>query len=284
METTNIVDFARRDGITDALTDLLRTGAQQLIATAVEAELAGYLAQFSDLRTVAGHAAVVRNGHHPARPFQTGIGPVSVQIPKVRSKDGTPVIFRSTLVPPYVRRTKTLQAALPWLYLKGISSGEMAGALKVLLGSEAKGLSANTVSRLMGEWAKEYDGRREATLDDEPLVYIWADGVHCGLRGENDKLCALVIVGVTARGQKRFLAIEDGVRVSTQRWREVLLSFKSRGMNAPKLAIGDGAMGVWVAMDEVYPTTRHQRCWQHKTMNVLNCLPKLSQPKAKAAL
>ena len=136
----------------------------------------------------------------------------------------------------------------------------------------------------MGEWAKEYDGRREAALDDEPLVYIWADGVHCGLRGENDKLCALVIVGVTARGQKRFLAIEDGVRVSTQRWREVLLSFKSRGMNAPKLAIGDGAMGVWVAMDEVYPTTRHQRCWQHKTMNVLNCLPKLSQPKAKTAI
>ncbi len=148
METSTIVDLARREELTDALTDLLRTGAQQLIATAVEAEFAGYMAQFADLRTDTGHAAVVRNGHHPARPFQTGIGPVSVRIPKVRSKDGTPVTFRSALVPPYVRRTKTLEAALPWLYLKGISSGEMAPALKVLLGPDAKGLSANTSSRL----------------------------------------------------------------------------------------------------------------------------------------
>jgi len=284
METTNIVDFARRDGMTDALTDFLRTGAQELIATAVEAEFASYLAQFADLRTDAGHAAVVRNGHHPARPFQTGIGPVSVRIPKVRSKDGTPVTFHSALVPPYVRRTKTLEAALPWLYLKGISSGEMAPALKVLLGPAAVGFSANTVSRLKLDWATEYDGWREAKLDDEPIVYIWADGVHSGLWGEDDKLCALVIIGVTACGKKCFLAIEDGVRESTQSWREVLLNLKSRGMNAPKLAIGDGAMGFWAAMDEVYPTARQQQCWQHKTMNVLNCLPKLSQPKAKAAI
>ncbi|AGI74366.1 IS256 family transposase [Octadecabacter arcticus 238] len=284
MGTTNIVDFARRDEMTDALTELLKTGAQQLIATAVEAELVSYLAQFTGLRTDAGHAAVVRNGHHPARPFQTGIGPVSVRIPKVRSKDGTLVTFRSALVPPYVRRTKTLEAALPWLYLKGISSGEMAPALKVLLGPDAVGLSANTVSRLKRDWANEYEAWKGAELDDEPIVYIWADGVHSGLRGEDDKLCALVIIGVTARGKKRFLAIEDGVRESTQSWREVLLNLKSRGMNAPKLAIGDGAMGFWAAMDEVYPETRHQRCWQHKTMNVLNCLPKLSQPKAKAAL
>ncbi|WP_442044800.1 IS256 family transposase [Pseudogemmobacter sp. W21_MBD1_M6] len=187
-------------------------------------------------------------------------------------------------MPPYVHRTKTLEAALPWLYLKGISSGEMGAALKVLLGPDAAGLSANTVSRLKRDWAKEYDGWRAADLDDEPIVYIWANGVHSGLRGGDDKLCALVIVGVTARGKKRFLAIEDGVRESTQSWREVLLSLKSRGMNAPKLAIGDGAMGFWAAMDEVYPETRHQRCWQHKTMNVLNCLPKLSQPKAKAAI
>jgi len=162
----------------------------------VEAEFAGYLAQFADLRTDAGHAAVVRNGHHPERPFQTGIGPVSVRIPKVRSKDGTPVTFRSALVPPYVRRTKTLEAALPWLYLKGISSGEMAPALKVLLGPDAKGLSANTVSRLKRDWAEEYEGWKVAAFDDEPIVYIWADGVHSGLRGEDDKLCALVIVGV----------------------------------------------------------------------------------------
>ena len=148
METTNIVDFARRDEMADALTELLKTGAQALIASAVETELAGYMEQFSELRTEAGQAAVVRNGYHPARPFQTGIGPVSGRIPKVRSKDGTPVTFRSALVPPYVRRTKTLDAALPWLYLKGISSGEMGVALKVLLGPDATGLSANTVSRL----------------------------------------------------------------------------------------------------------------------------------------
>jgi putative transposase len=146
-----------------------------LIATTVEAELAGYLAQFSDLRTEAGHAAVVRNGHHPARPFQTGIGPVSVRIPKVRSKGGQPVTFRSALAPPYVRRTKTLEAALPWLYLKGISSGEMGAALKVLLGPDATGLSANTVSRLNRDWAKEYDGWKETDLDDEPIVDIWPD-------------------------------------------------------------------------------------------------------------
>jgi hypothetical protein len=175
METTNIVDFARRDGMTDALTELLRTGAQQLIATAVEAEFASYLAQFSDLRTNAGHAAVVRNGHHPERPLQTSIGPVSVRIPKVRSKDGTPVTFRSALVPPYVRRTKTLEAALPWLYLKGISSGEMGASLKVLLGPDAAGLSANTVSRLKRDWAKEYDDWKDAAFDDEPSAY--SDGV-----------------------------------------------------------------------------------------------------------
>jgi putative transposase len=194
------------------------------------------------------------------------------------------VRFRSALVPPYVRRTKTLEAALPWLYLKGISSGEMALALKVLLGPDAARLSVNSVSRLKRNWAKEYKGWKEAELDDEPIVYIWADGVHSGLRGENDKLCALVIVGVTARGQKRFLAIKDGVRESTQSWRAVLLNLKSRGMNAPKLAIGDGGMGFWAALDEVYPETRHQRRWQHKPMNVFNCLPKLSQPKAKAAI
>jgi transposase-like protein len=210
METTNIVDFARRDGITDALTDLLGTGAQQLIATAVEAELESYLSQFTSAHTEAGHATVVRNGHHPERPFQTGIGPVNVRIPKVRSKNGQPVTFHSALVPPYVRRTKTLEAALPWLYLKAISSGEMASALKVLLGPDAAGLSANTVSRLKRDWAKEYDGGREAELDDEPIVYIWADGVHNGLRGEDDKLCALVIVGVTARGKKRFWLSRTG--------------------------------------------------------------------------
>ena len=186
----------------------------------------------ADLRTDTSHAAVVRNGHRPGHPFQTGIGPVSLRIPKVRSKDGQPVTFRSALVPPYVRRIKTLEAALPLLYLKGISSGEVVPALKVPLDPDATGFSANTVSRFKRDWAKEYGGWKEADLDGKPTVYIWAasrrlpaipclpvDGVHSGLRGENDKLCALVIVGVTARGKKRFLAIEDGVRDFTQSWR-----------------------------------------------------------------
>lgn len=196
--------------MTDALTEVLRTGAQDVIATAVEAGFAVDLVQFSPMRTEAGHAAVVRNGHHPERSFQTGLGPVNVRILKGRSKDGTPVTVRSALVPPCTRRTRTLEAALLWLYLKGISSGEMAPALKVMLGSDATGLSANTVSRLKCDWAREYEGWKDAAFDDEPIVYIWADGVHSGLRGAEDKLCALVIVGVTARGKTRFLAIEDG--------------------------------------------------------------------------
>jgi len=195
--------------------------------------------------------AIIRPVLFKRAPVQTGIGPVSVRIPKVRSKNGTPVTFRSALVPPYVRKTRTLESALPWLYLKGVSSGEMGAALKVLLGPNAKGLSANTVSRLKRDWAKEYDGWRDERLDKEPWVYIWAasrrlpaiacqpvDGVYSGLRGEQDKLCALVIIGVNAHGEKHFLAIEDGVRESKQSWKEVLLNLKSRGMNAPKLAIG----------------------------------------------
>lgn len=284
MDTNSIVDFAGRETISDGLTELLKTGAQQLIASAVEAELESFLAQYASACTEAGHARVVRNGHHPERRVQTGIGPVNVRIPKVRSRSGKPVTFRSALVPPYLRKTRTLEAALPWLYLKGISSGEMGAALKVLLGPDARGLSANTVSRLKRDWAREYEGWRDEPLDKDPWVYIWADGVYSGLRGQQDKLCALVIVGVNARGQKHFLAIEDGVRESTQSWREVLLALKSRGMNAPKLAIGDGAMGFWAALEEIFPESRQQRCWVHKTMNVLNCLPKLSQPKARKAL
>ena len=214
----------------------------------------------------------------------TGIGPVTVQIPKVRSKTGAPVTFRSALVPPYVRKAKSIEAALPWLYLKGISTGEMGAALKALLGPDATGFSAKTVARLKTQWAAEYDAWRKANLGRDEWVYVWADGIYSGLRGTDDRLCALVVIGVNARGEKHFLAIEDGVRESTQSWREVLLGLKSRGLNAPKLAVGDGAMGFWAALEEVYPTTRQQRCWVHKTGNVLNYLPKRSQPKAKKAL
>jgi transposase-like protein len=266
------------------LTELLRTGAQQLICQAVEAELQELLEQHSERRTGDGKAGVVRNGYLPERELQTGVGPVTVRIPKVRAKTGEPVIFRSALVPPYVRKTKSLEAALPWLYLKGISTGEMSEALAVLVGSEAKGLSASTVSRLKQVWAEEYSRWRDARLDKDRWVYVWADGVYSGLRAEQAKLCSLVVIGVNERGEKRFLAVEDGVRESTQSWREVLLKLKSRGMNSPELAIGDGAMGFWAALEEVCPETRQQRCWMHKTMNVLNYLPKSTQAKAKQAL
>jgi transposase-like protein len=194
------------------------------------------------------------------------------------------VTFRSALVPPYVRKTKTLEAALPWLYLKGISTGEMKEALKVLVGPTATGMSPAVVSRLKQAWSKEYQAWREESLDKDRWVYVWADGVYSGLRAEQEKLCALVVIGVNERGQKHFLAIEDGVRESTQSWREVLLKLKSRGMNIPNLAIGDGAMGFWAALEEVYPESRQQRCWMHKTLNILNCLPKSIQTKAKQAL
>ena len=284
MTKANFLEFAGRDAISDPLTDLLRSGAQQLIQHAVEAELQELLNQHSDRRTGDGNAVVVRNGHLPERELQTGLGPVTVKIPKVRSKSGEPVTFRSALVPPYVRKTKSLEAALPWLYLKGISSGEMDEALKVLIGPEAKGLSASTVSRLKQIWGQEYRNWCDGPLDKDRWVYVWADGVYSGLRGEQMKLCALVVIGVNERGEKHFLAIEDGMRESTQSWREVLLKLKSRGMNGPELAIGDGAMGFWAALEEVYPETRQQRCWMHKTMNVLNCLPKSAQAKAKDSL
>jgi transposase-like protein len=170
------------------------------------------------------------------------------------------------------------------LYLKGISSGEMSEALKALVGADAQGLSASTVSRLKQVWAKEYTEFRSSDLSRDRWVYIWADGIYSGLRAEQGKLCALAIIGVNERGEKQFLAIEDGIRESTQSWREVLLKLKSRGMNAPELAVGDGAMGFWSALDEIYPSSRHQRCWMHKTMNVLNCLPKSVQAKAKQSL
>ena len=252
MSKNNVVKLVGRDTIVDPLTELLRTGAEQLIYQAVEAELLELLAEHSERRTEDGKAGVVRNGHLPERELQTGLGPVTIQIPKVRAKIGEPVTFHSALVPPYVRKTRSLEAALPWLYLKGISSGEMGEALKVLVGPDAEGLSASTVSRLKQVWAQEYQSWCEERLDKDRWVYVWADGVYSGLRTEQTKLCALVMIGVNERGEKRFLAIEDGVRESTQSWREVLLKLKSRGMNVPELAIGDGAMGFWAALEEIY--------------------------------
>ncbi len=239
----------------DELTDLIRAGARQLIAQAWKTEVVELLATYAEQYDEQGHARVVLSGHHPTREIQTGIGPVTVQVPKVRSREGEPVTFRSALVPPYVRKARSLEAALPWLYLKGISTGEMQAALEVLVGPEAKGLSASTIARLKQVWREEYDTWRQRRLDDEQWVYIWVDGIYSGLRAETQRLCAIVVIGVNSQGERQFLAIEDGVRESTQSWREVLLHLNARGMNAPELAIGDGAMGFWAAVEEIYPTT-----------------------------
>ena len=283
MSKSNVVKLSGREG-RDELTELIRSGARKLIAQALEAEVWELLSEFSGERDAQGRAAVVRNGYQPEREIQTGIGPVTVKVPKVRGRGGEAIRFHSALVPPYVRKTARLEAALPWLYLKGISTGEMHGALAVLVGPQAKGLSASTVSRLKQTWREEYETWRCRRLDQDRWAYIWVDGIYSGLRAEQQRLCALVVVGVNERGEKHFLAIEDGVRESTQSWREVLLELKSRGLNAPELAVGDGAMGFWAALEEIYPYTRAQRCWLHKTVNVLNGLPKSVQPKAKRGL
>ena len=286
MSESNVVAFHNPEaGVEDPLTELLRSGAERLLHQAVEFEVEELLARYAGERDAAGRAVVVRNGHLPAREILTGIGPVPVEVPKVRSRTGTPVVFHSALVPPYVRKAKAVEAALPWLYLKGISTGQMQEALSVLVGPEAKGLSASVVSRLKTQWQAEYAAWCQRRLDQDRWVYIWADGLYGGLRSEGQKLCVLVVIGVNERGEKHFLALEDGVRESTQSWREVLLKLKARGLTqAPKLAVGDGALGFWGALEEVYPETRQQRCWVHKTANVLNYLPKSVQPKAKQAL
>jgi len=281
----SVIEFPAPGAISDPLTELLREGAKRLIEQAIEAELAELLAQYAEVRDEQGRRAVVRNGYLPEREILTGVGPVAVKVPKVRSRTDEPVVFRSSLVPPYVRKARRVEAALPWLYLKGIATGQMQEALEVLVGPEAKGLSASVVSRLKREWEAEYAQWCRRDLGRERWVYWWVDGIYSGLRAERQKLCALVVIGVNERGEKHFLAIEDGVRESTQSWREVLLDLKGRGLTVPpKLATGDGALGFWSALDEVYPETRRQRCWVHKTANVLNYLPKGVQPKAKQAL
>lgn len=285
MKKDNVVEFRMPEDVADPLTELLRQGSRRLIQQAIDLELSELLEGYADIRDEHGRNAVVRNGHLPKRDILTGIGPVPVRIPKVRSRVGEQVVFRSSLVPPYVRKARRVEAALPWLYLKGISTGKIREALEVLVGSEARGLSPSVVSRLKREWEAEYEGWRKKDLSKDHWVYLWVDGIYSGLRSEYQKLCVLVVIGVNERGEKHFLAIEDGVRESTQSWREVLLGMKKRGLERPpSVAVGDGALGFWAAVDEVYPETRHQRCWVHKMANVLNYLPKSLQPKAKKGL
>jgi putative transposase len=285
MKKDTVVELRRPAPGQDLLSRMLRDGAQHLVAQAVRAEFEEFLARFSGDRSEYGRAAVVRNGFQPEREILTGLGPVGVRIPKARSRAEAPAVFHSRLVPPYVRRAKSVDAVLPWLYLHGVSTGNMQEALAALLGSAAAGLSASVVARLKGVWMDEYRRWRRAKLGQDRWVYLWVDGIYSGLRAEDARLCALVVIGVNERGEKKLLALEDGVRESKQSWREVLLALKGRGLIIPpRLAVGDGALGFWAALREIYPETRQQRCWVHKTANVLNYLPKSLQPKAKAAL
>lgn len=265
------------------LQELLKKGAQQLLAQAIEAELAILLGKYEN-ETINGLKRVVRNGYQPERNIQTGLGDIEVKVPKVRDRKNEGIKFNSSLVPPYLKRTKNIEELIPWLYLRGISTGDMQPALVSLLGDDAKGLSANTVSRLKSSWEEEYKQWSTRSLDKRRYVYIWADGIYSKVRMD-DKLCLLGIMGVDDTGRKELLAVVDGVRESEMSWAEVLNQLQSQGLTLPpKLAIGDGALGFWNAITKVWPTTQHQRCWVHKTANILNKVPKSLQPKIKSRL
>ena len=281
---TAIVPLAR---VQDVLTDVLRQGAQQLLAQAIEAEVADWVDRHQDCRDAAGRRQVVRNGHLPERTITTGVGPVTVKQPRVhdRRAAGEREKFHSAILPPYLRKTKSVEELIPWLYLKGVSSGDFSEALAALLGPDAKGLSATTVTRLKGLWEQEYHDWSKRSLTGKQYVYVWADGVHFNIRLEGGRQCILVLMGATPDGKKELIAIQDGHRESEQSWKELLLDVQARGLTIePKLAIGDGALGFWKAVRQVWPTTAEQRCWVHKTANVLDKLPKSVQPKAKELL
>jgi putative transposase len=267
----------------DELSDLVRQGAQRIIRQAVEAELKGFLETHEDARDKRGRRAVVRNGYQPERDVLTGIGAVKVQVPKTRDRAGEGRCFRSELLPPYLKKAKRLESVLPWLYLKGVSTNDFDEALRALFGESVKGLSPPTIARLKRGWETEYAEWRQRDWHGHKFVYIWADGIYVNVRSDQRR-CVLVVVGCDVRGNKHFLAIEEGFRESAESWRALLLSLRDRGIEAPQLAIGDGALGFWAALAEVYPTTREQRCWVHKTVNVLDKLPKTLHSPAKSAL
>jgi putative transposase len=271
----------------DPLTEILRRGARTLLAQAVEAEVAAYIEARSHLVDEAGRRQVIRNGHLPERTVLTGIGPVEVKQPRVRDRRpaGQREAFSPAILPPYLRKARSLEELIPWLYLKGVSTGDFTDALKALLGPDAPGLSATTVTRLKAAWEAEYDAWAKRSLSGERYVYVWADGVHFNIRLEEGRQCILVLMGATADGRKELIAVADGYRESEQSWKELLLDCKARGLEVePSLAIGDGALGFWKAVRQVWPSCKGQRCWVHKVANVLDKLPKGAQPKAKAAL
>src|SRR6478752_4108638 len=271
----------------DVLTDLLRDGARRLLAQAIEAEVAAWIDDHAHLKDDQGRRQVVRNGHLPERAIQTGIGAVEVEQPRVRDRRPADQreTFTSAILPPYLRKTKSLEGLIPWLYLKGVSTGDFSEALQAILGPDAPGLSATSITRLKAVWEAEHEAWSKRSLAGKHYVYVWADGVHFNIRLEGGRQCILVLMGATAEGKKELIAISDGYRESDQSWRELLLDVKARGLEVePSLAIGDGALGFWRAMRQVWDTTKEQRCWVHKTANVLDKLPKGSQPKAKRML
>jgi putative transposase len=274
----------------DVLTDLLRQGAQQMLATAIENEVAEYVERHAAVRDERGRRVVVRNGHLPARRIQSGVGLVEVRQPRVNDRrldeQGERMRFSSAILPPYLRRTRSLDELIPWLYLRGLSTGDFTEALEALLGPQAQGLSATNIVRLKESWQEEWKRWSKRSLAEKVYVYLWADGIHFNIRLEapdNNRQCILVLMGATVDGRKELIAISDGYRESADSWRELLLEVKQRGLTtSPKVATGDGALGFWAALRESYPQTREQRCWVHKTANVVNKMPKSLHAKARA--
>ena len=286
---TSIVRLRQPDEIDDPLTEVLRAGARRLLAQAVEMEADAFLTAMKDLRLPDGRARLVRHGHGPERDIQTGIGPVPVAWVRIRDRGATGaedrVRFSSTILPKWARRTRSLDALLPVLYLRGVSTGDFQEALAALLGKDAPNLSPSVVTRLTATWAEEYARWQARDLSARRYVYVWADGVYLQARMESQAECMLVLIGATPEGKKELVGFQVGVRESTQSWRELLVEVKRRGLTiAPEIAVGDGALGFWRAIDEVFPGTRHQRCWLHKTANVLNKVPRSVQRTMKADL
>ena len=290
MSNDSVIKLIQPGTFVDQLTEVLRNGAHALLTQAVEAEVAAFLAKHAELKTAEGHRRVVRHGHLPEREVMTGIGPLAVRQPRVRDRgaaadDPGRVRFTPAILPPYARRSKSIETLLPILYLKGISSGDLADALAALLGKDATGLSASTIGRLKEVWQDDHALWRKRDLSTKRYVYMWADGIYLEARLEDEKQCILVLIGATAEGRKELVGLTDGARESAHDWRDLLLDLKRRGLEVkPELVIADGALGFWKAAGEVWPTTREQRCWVHKTANVLSKLPKSQQAKAKRAL
>ena len=287
----SVLRFQSPQDVRSELDQLVRQGAQQMLQAAIEAEVEAFLQEHSVKRDQQGRRLVVRNGRLPSREVMTGAGQLEVSQPRVRDKSPATeqrVTFTSRILPPYLRRSQSINELIPWLYLKGVSTGDFGDALKALVGEQAAGLSANTVVRLKEQWSAEYEQWCHRDLSGKQYVYIWADGIHVNVRLEDDannRQCILVVMGATAEGTKELIAVADGYRESEQSWYEVLIDLKQRGMVSESLlAIGDGALGFWAALRKVFPQTREQRCWVHKTANVLNKMPKSVQPKAKADL